>query len=77
MSHLELAFGVFVAMLVTLLVGWSGGAEPAPEPPACQLLAANERFELYRCSGAGFERSCYVAVAPGRMAATLDMEGCR
>ena len=47
----------------------------APPAPECRLLGAVDgKFEVYRCSGAGFERSCYVALAQGRMAVTVHMD---
>ena len=44
------------------------GAEPAPEAPVCRFLASvSNDAEIWRCSGAGFEASCYVSVSTGSM----------
>ena len=53
--------------------------EPAPEAPVCRFLAsADDATEVWRCSGAGFEASCYVSVSTGGMskgASSIDCGG--
>jgi hypothetical protein len=69
-----------LAAVLFLCVGYAvAHGEPAPESPVCRFLASvADDAEIWRCSGAGFEASCYVSVSTGNMskgASSIDCGG--